>query len=56
MTRKDIPKLPTSKDNLKLSQQQLAPLIRFLARNAAEIDYAKILIASATTGAKPQKG
>jgi len=49
--------LPNGQSNLKLTQQQLKPLIKLLARNAAKRDYAILLKQHLQkTGAMPQKG
>lgn len=53
----NLPKLPDSGDDLKLNQQQLIPLMKLLARNAAKRDYAILLKRHyKTTGEMSQKG
>lgn len=51
------PRFPENPDQLSLTREQLKPLIKLLARNAAARDYA-ILIKrhNQNTGALPQKG
>lgn len=56
MRNTDHTRLLNTKSNLKLTQEQLKPLIKLLARNAAGRDYAILLKQHLQkTGAMPQK-